>query len=212
VLLRDLRPIRRSARSTCKGGRRGALGHAQPHREALLVRAFNRLERLHAGTLPETTTMIGSRPASPAPVRILATAMLAVLPLACVALETGRPVEQNPFLGAWATQDDNRITFRPETVVQSQPDGQTTALDSAACAGVFRFGYGSRSREALADLIPSQPELRERLSHLLLAPNYKVAQLACDQGDQTYVLLDDHQLLAIYRDGAIAAIERFSRI
>jgi hypothetical protein len=160
----------------------------------------------------ETTTMIGSRLAPFSLVRILATAVLAVLPLACVALETGRPVEQNPFLGAWATQDDNRITFRPETVVQSQPDGQTTSLDSAACAGVFRFVYGSRSREALADLIPSQPELRERLSHLLVAPNYKVAQLACDQGDQTYVLLDDHQLLAIYRDGAIAAIERFSRI
>lgn len=156
--------------------------------------------------------MIGQRWAPPALSRIAAVVILAALPLACVAPTPTPQPEQNPFLGVWANPDNDRITFRPDTVVQTQQDGQSTALDSNACAGVFHFGYGKRTREAIADLIPAQPDLRERLSHLLAAPSYPVAELACDQGDQTYVLLDDRELVAIYRDGTIAALERFSRI
>ena len=38
-----------------------------------------------------------------------------------------------------------------------------------------------------------------------------MAELDCDRGDQTYVLLNDRQLVAIYRDGDIGAIEQMAR-
>jgi hypothetical protein len=46
---------------------------------------------------------------------------------------------------------------------------------------------------------------------LLVEPTYPVASLDCDRGDQTYVLLSDRQLVAIYRDGDIGAIDRLAR-
>jgi hypothetical protein len=46
---------------------------------------------------------------------------------------------------------------------------------------------------------------------MLAQPSYRVAVLDCDQGDQTYVLIDDRQLVAIYRDGDIGAVERLAR-
>jgi hypothetical protein len=44
-----------------------------------------------------------------------------------------------------------------------------------------------------------------------MQPEYPVAELRCDQGDNTYVLLDDRGLVAIYRDQGIAGIEQLSR-
>ncbi|MBV9200242.1 MAG: hypothetical protein JOY83_11030 [Alphaproteobacteria bacterium] len=84
-------------------------------------------------------------------------------------------------------------------------------LDKTSCRGVFRFAYGTKSREALTSLVPRQPELRQKLSDALVDPSYSVAELDCDRGDQTYVLLNDRQLLAIYRDGDIGAVERLAR-
>ncbi len=133
--------------------------------------------------------------------------VLASAPLGCVA--PAPPA--NPFLGAWATADNNAVTIREDTIVQTEPDGRSVALDSKACRGVFRFNYGTKSRQSLTDLVPRQPELRKKLSEMLAQPSYPVAQLDCDQGDQTYVLLDDRQLVAIYRDGDIGAIERLAR-
>jgi hypothetical protein len=121
------------------------------------------------------------------------------------------PQVGNPFLGDWVTAEDARITIRPDTIVQHQLDGETTTLDSGTCRGVFRFKYGTRTRDALTSLILRQPDLRERLSAALVEQSYPVAELDCDRGDQTYVLLNDGQLLAIYRDGDIGAIERLVR-
>lgn len=84
-------------------------------------------------------------------------------------------------------------------------------LDKSTCRGVFRLVYDTRSRDALVGLIARQPDLRQRLSTLLVEANYPVAELACDRGDQTYVLLNDRELLAIYRDGEIGAIDRLVR-
>jgi hypothetical protein len=133
---------------------------------------------------------------------------LAAGPLACATPSTP-PV--NPFVGTWSTANNDSITIRQDTVVQTQPNGQTTALDAKACRGMFRFGYTTKSRQALTDLIPRQPDLRRKLAELLVATSYPVAQLDCDRGDQTYVLLNDRQLVAIYRDGDIGAIERLAR-
>jgi len=121
------------------------------------------------------------------------------------------PQVENSFLGDWVTAEDARITIRSDTIVQHQPDGETTTLDSSTCRGVFRFNYDTRTRDALTSLILRQPDLRERLSAALVEQSYPVAEVDCDRGDQTYVLLNDGQLLAIYRDGDIGAIERLAR-
>jgi hypothetical protein len=134
--------------------------------------------------------------------------ILAAAPLACATPPTS---PANPFIGTWATADNDSVTIRQDTVVQTQSNGQTTALDAKACRGVFRFGYTTKSRQALTDLIPRQPELRRKLAELLVATSYPVAELDCDRGDQTYVLLNDRQLVAIYLDGDIGAIERLAR-
>ena len=133
----------------------------------------------------------------------------AALPLAC-AVPRPAPVA-NPFLGTWATTEHASITFLPDTVLQNPPHGPPQAFDKGTCSGIFRFHYTTKSRTALTALIPRQPGLRDRLSRLLPRPRYRVAELACGQGDQTYVLLSDRELVAIYRDGDIGGIERLSR-
>jgi hypothetical protein len=60
-------------------------------------------------------------------------------------------------------------------------------------------------------MLPRQPNLSQNLSSLLVAPTYPVASLRCDQGDHTYVLLNDRELVAIYRDGDIGVVERLAR-
>jgi hypothetical protein len=139
----------------------------------------------------------------------LAALLVAVLPLACT--YSSPPQVQNPFVGDWATAEDATITIRADTIVQHQPDGESTTLDKSACRGLFRFAYGSKNRDALVNLISRQPDLRQRLSTLLVEQSYPVAELDCDRGDQTYVLLNDRELLAIYRDGDIGAIDRLAR-
>jgi hypothetical protein len=134
---------------------------------------------------------------------------VAALPLACTMSQDSQP--RSPFIGTWVTADNASITIRPDTVVQHQPDGENTALDKNTCRGVFSFSYGTKTRQALTELLTRQPELRQKLSELLVEPNYPVAELDCDRGDQTYVLLDDHQLVAIYRDGDIGGMDRLAR-
>lgn len=131
----------------------------------------------------------------------------AVLPGACAMPPA------NPFLGAWATPERNAITFRDATVIVTPTGGEApTEMSAQACAGRFHFGYSRKSRDQLAALIERQPDLRAQLDSLLRQPEYPVAELGCDQGSNTYVLLDDRDLVAIYRDGDIAAVERLSRI
>ena len=140
---------------------------------------------------------------------LAASLMAAALPLAC-AMPPPAPVA-NPFLGSWATAEHAGITFRPDTVLQNPPQGPPQAFGKDSCDGIFRFHYTTKSRAALTALLPRQPGLRDRLSRLLPRPRYRVAQLACGQGDQTYVLLSERELVAIYRDGDIGGIERLSR-
>ncbi len=117
----------------------------------------------------------------------------------------------NPLLGTWANADNHTITIRPDTVVLNQPNGRSAALGGDVCGGNFSFAYASESSRALSELLPRQPDLSQNLSALLVAPTYPVARLHCDRGDQTYVLLNDNQMVAIYRDGDIGAIERLAR-
>jgi hypothetical protein len=141
--------------------------------------------------------------------RLFGVMMSSALLLSCIVTPAARV--DNPFVGNWGTAENSSITIRPDTIVQHQPDGESTTLDQTACHGVFRFAYGTKSRQALTGLVPRQPDLRQKLSDVLVEQSYPVAELDCDRGDQTYVLLNDHQLLAIYRDGEIGAIERLVR-
>ena len=135
--------------------------------------------------------------------------IIAAVPLACAPPASNRA--ESAFVGNWATGENASITIRPDTIIQHQPDGQSTALDMKSCRGVFRFTYGMKTRQALIGLLPRQPELQRRLSDLLVESSYPVAELACGDGDTTYVLLDDRDLVAIYRDAGVAGVERLSR-
>jgi hypothetical protein len=139
--------------------------------------------------------------------RLAALGLAAMLPAACVAPEGST----DPFAGAWTNGESHRIAFRDNTVVQQPANGPPTAMSNQTCGGQFRFGYGHKSREALLALTPQQPDLRDRLARLLVRPDYQVAELGCGEGDTTYVLLDDRDLVAIYRDAGIAGVEQLSR-
>ncbi|HUC10419.1 MAG TPA: hypothetical protein VL985_08330 [Stellaceae bacterium] len=134
-----------------------------------------------------------------------------VLPAALSACATPPAPPLNPFVGTWANTDNDTITIRPDTVVQHQPNGASTPLDSQTCNGNFSFSYATWNRETLTGLLPRQPNLDQNLSALLAAATYPVAVLHCDRGDHTYVLLNDHQLVAIYRDGDIGVVEQLAR-
>ena len=121
------------------------------------------------------------------------------------------PRVEDPFVGNWVTAENASITIGPDTIVQHQPDGESTTLDKTACRGMFSFAHGTKSRQDLTGLVPRQPDLRQKISDILVEQSYPVAELNCDRGDQTYVLLNDRQLLAIYRDGDVGAIERLAR-
>ena len=141
--------------------------------------------------------------------RLALFALAAALPAAgCASLAP--PV--NPFAGAWATAERQQITFRDNTVVLNPGDAAPTAMGKESCAGTFRFGYRRESRAALLALMPHQPDLEKKLAGMLQHPDYAVAELACGDGDSTYVLLDDRDVLAIHRDQDIAGIERLTRL
>src|SRR5580765_5219018 len=140
--------------------------------------------------------------------RLAACALAAILPVPCAP----PPPTTNPFLGNWGNPERSQITFRDTTIVMNPPNEKPTPLGPEACAGRFRFDYSRKSRDALAGSIADQPDLRARLGKMLVSADYQVAELGCDNGQNTYVLLGDRELIAIYRDGDIANIERLQRL
>ena len=144
----------------------------------------------------------------PSALRLLLLALIAILPAACV---TVPEPPKNPFLGAWSTAEKSQIAFRDDTVVINPPDAPPTAMSAQSCPQGFQFQYGRKSRDALLALTINQPDVTRRLGSMLVEPEYPVAELRCDQGDNTYVLLNDRDLVAIYRDQGIAGVEQLSR-
>jgi hypothetical protein len=137
--------------------------------------------------------------------------MLVLATLSACTIPPSSPQQQNPFIGTWSDPDNDTITIRPDTIVQNQPSGQQVALGASTCGGAFSFAFATWSSRQFVGLLPRQPGLSKNLSDLLVAPSYPVAVLHCEHGDHTYVLLNDRELLAIYRDGDIGAIERLAR-
>src|SRR5215469_1681066 len=118
-----------------------------------------------------------------------------------VALATGCATEpDNPFAGLWTTAEHQQIAFRADTVVVNPPGVGPTAMARDTCEGLFRFDYGRQSRDVLLGLAQRQPDLRRRLATRLLQSDYPVAELTCGEGNSTYVLLGERELLVIHRD------------
>jgi hypothetical protein len=140
----------------------------------------------------------------------LAVAAVALMPAACIDFGLERP--SNPLAGVWITADHSKVTLRDDTVVLTSPGGAPTPITAAECAGGFFFHYGQMSRASLTGIAAAQPDVDKKLSGLLVEPAYSVAELGCDHGTSTYVLLDDRNLVAIYRDRDVVGLDRMSRL
>jgi hypothetical protein len=141
--------------------------------------------------------------------RLLA-ALGALLPTACAFLEPPSPA--NPLVGSWATADRNRVTFSDNAVVVTPADSRPTTMGPADCNGRFKLQYGPMMTAALQQSFPSQPDLQSKLKQLLVQPDYPVVDVTCDQGGTTYLMLDDHRMIAVYRDSGVGGIETYSRL
>ena len=159
-------------------------------------------------------TFAPARPCRGVAPKLLALAFVLLLPAACVepTPPPPPPAPPNPFAGDWSTPERTRIAFRDDTVVINPPEMPATVLGKEACPGWFNFGYVRKRRDELTALAAQQPDIQRRLETMLVQPEYPVALLFCDRGESTYVLLDDHDLVAIYRDRGIVGVEQLTRL
>ncbi|HEX5319959.1 MAG TPA: hypothetical protein VFW46_12430 [Stellaceae bacterium] len=136
-------------------------------------------------------------------------AVLALTPAGCADFAFG--YRDNGFIGSWTTSDRAKVSFREDTVVLTSPTGAQTPITKAECSDGFFFHYGRMTRDSLTGIAAAQADIREKLSGMLASPVYPVAELGCDHGTSTYVMLDDHDLLAIYRDRDVIGLDRMTR-
>jgi hypothetical protein len=141
--------------------------------------------------------------------RRLAVALFALLPAACGLFDR---TPANPLIGTWTTADNNKVAFQPDAIIVTADKGNPTTMGKSECNGVYALAYGRMATAPLKQLFPSQADLNAQLKQLLVAPDYPVAEMTCDRGGTTYLMLDDRQLLAIYRDGSVGGIERMTRL
>ena len=135
--------------------------------------------------------------------------LLALLPAACEGFRFGPA--PNEFIGAWTTTDQGKVAFDQDTVVLTSPDGKPTPISASECNGGFFFRYGRMTRESLTGIAAAQPDVGRKLSGMLVNPVYPVAELGCDSGTSTYVMLDPHDIVAIYRDRDVVGLDRMTQ-
>jgi hypothetical protein len=136
--------------------------------------------------------------------------LFALLPAACA--DFAFSPTPNRFIGTWSTTDhDDKVSFNEDTIVLTSPDGKPTPISAAECNGGFRFLYGRMTRESVTGIAAAQPDVNKKLSDLLVNPVYPVAELTCDRGTSTYVMLDDHDIVAVYRDRDVVGLDRMTR-
>jgi len=137
-------------------------------------------------------------------------AALTLLATGCALLPWATP--PNPLIGTWSNTDNDRVTFQADAVLVTPNKGTPTAMGPGDCNGVFRIAYGRMDTAPFASLFPGQPDLEEKLKGLLVQPQYPVAEVTCDKGGTTYFMIDDRDLLAIYRDAGVGGLERLTRL
>lgn len=118
----------------------------------------------------------------------------------------------SPLFGNWQDPDRNKVTFTPDAVVLTPVSGEATTMGPAACNGRYKLLYGRMMTADLQNSFLSQPDLQTTLRRLLTKPDYPVADVTCDQGGTTYLMLDGNNVLAVYRDSGVGGTERLSRI
>jgi hypothetical protein len=133
-----------------------------------------------------------------------------VLCTSCSFLQNQGPA--SPLFGSWSDPDHNKVTFQPDAVVLTPDKGATTTMGPAACNGVYKLQYGRMMTPALQQSFASQPDLENKLKQLLTQPDYPVADVTCDQGGTTYLMLDNSRILAVYRDAGVGGTETLSRL
>jgi hypothetical protein len=122
------------------------------------------------------------------------------------------PGPDNPIAGTWANTENDRVTFNTDSVTVTPNNGKSTAMGPGECNGIFKIAYGRMATAPFAKLFPAQPDLEDKLKALLVRPEYPVAEVTCDRGGTTYLMIGDHDLLAIYRDAGLGGIERLKRL
>jgi hypothetical protein len=135
--------------------------------------------------------------------------LFALSPAACADFRFGPA--PNEFVGAWTTSDQAKVLFNEDTVVLTSPDGKPTPISAAECNGGFFFHYGKMTRGSITGIAAAQPDIDKKLSDMLVDPVYPVAELGCDRGTSTYVMLNDHDIVAVYRDRDVVGLDRMSR-
>jgi hypothetical protein len=143
--------------------------------------------------------------------RIRLLVVLAALPPAGCIFFPSEP-SPSPLIGTWTTPDRNKVTFRPDAVVVAPEKGPTTTINTAECNGVYKLAYGRMQTAPLKQAFAKQADLESKLQVILVKPEYLVADVTCDRGGTTYLLLDDREMLAIYRDAGVGGIEHLTRL
>jgi hypothetical protein len=118
----------------------------------------------------------------------------------------------SPLAGSWSDGDHNKVTFGADSVLVSPASGPATTMGPATCNGSYRLQYGRMNTAALEGSFATQPDLQRKLKQLLSNPEYPVADVTCDQGGTTYVMLDNNRMLAVYRDAGVGGTETLSRL
>jgi hypothetical protein len=132
-------------------------------------------------------------------------------PAACIPFGGRQESSSNPFHGVWQTADHDEIAFGDDTVELAPPKGKRIPITAAQCNGGYFFHYGRMTRDSLLGTTASQPDVKNRLSAILKDPVYPVAEMGCDHGTSTYVLLDPSHLVVIYRDRDVVGLDRMKR-
>lgn len=141
-----------------------------------------------------------------------ASRILAVLtPLLLACCVPGAP-PPNPIIGNWTTPDHNQITLRDDAVIITPDKGKPQTLGPGDCAGVYKLQYGRMMTASLQQSFPTQPDLQSKLKQLLTRPEYPVADVTCDRGGTTYLMLDERRMIAVYRDSGVGGLETYSRL
>jgi hypothetical protein len=142
-------------------------------------------------------------------VRLLAPLAAALL-ASCGLFPTQPP--PNPLIGSWATADHDQVTFSAAAVVVTPESSRSTTMGPANCNGVYKLQYGRMMTASLQQSFPNQPDLQSKLKQLLTNPDYPVADVTCDQGGTTYLMLDERRMIAVYRDAGVGGLETYSRL
>ena len=119
------------------------------------------------------------------------------------------------FVGSWSTAERQaRSRSATDTVVFNLPDRRPDSRSRSARkpARQVPFSLGRRAATSLDRRSPRRrPISRQLVGRCSVAPVIRSPSWAAITARSTYVMLDDHELVAIYRDRDIVGLDRLTR-